>query len=463
MLDFKLTKKQKLFIDAAEDEVFYGGAAGGGKSYAQCIDDILKALQYNGIKQLILRRTFPELERSLIRTYLSILPKQLYSYNSSKHILFYNNGSITEFGYCENEKDVFKYMSAEYDIIRFDEATHFSDYQYTYLLSRLRGANKFPKQAKSSSNPGNVGHAFFKERFIEGNIPMQQFSIDNKRTRIFIPSTVFENKFLMDADPDYIDRLKELPETEQRALLYGDWDIFEGQYFREFRRDIHVIEPFVIPADWRRYRVLDYGLDMLACYWIAISTDYNAYVYKELYQSNLIISDAANKIKELTNEDIYQTLAPPDLWNRRQDTGKSAADIFKENGVTLVKSINDRILGWYNMKEWLKPYESFDEQTGEDITTSKLKITNNCTNLIRCIPLAQHDEKDANDIANEPHEITHSLDALRYFCAYFAKPSKPEEQPITGHYFKRELIMRGYKEHQIKKLVKSGNVKLLGE
>jgi phage terminase large subunit len=359
---FDVTSKQQMFLDSLQDEVLYGGAAGGGKSYAQVLDAWIYAIKYPGIKQLVLRRTFPELKRSLIMTSVMLYKKEYAKYNESDKKWKFNNGSIIEFGYCESEKDVTQYQSAEYDVIRFDELTHFTEFQYTYLISRIRGANNFPKQMKSSTNPGSVGHAWVKGRFIEDRIPLQTYEDDLQRSSIFIPAKVQENSFLMESDPKYIQRLEQLPEKERKALLEGDWDIFEGQYFTEFRKDIHVIEPFVIPADWRRYMTLDYGLDMLACYWIALSPDNQAIIYKELYQPNLIISDAAKAILEVENEEVYMRLAPPDLWNRRQDTGKSAAQIFHENGVTLVESKNDRVQGWYCLKEWLKPYESKDER-----------------------------------------------------------------------------------------------------
>jgi len=155
----------------------------------------------------------------------------------------------------------------------------------------------------------------------------------------------------------------------------------------------------------------------LACLWIAVDTHSNAYVYKELYENNLIISEAAKKIKEVNGTDeILTSYAPPDLFNRRQETGKSAIEIFADNGVYFVKSNNDRVQGWYNVKEWIKPYQSRDEQTGEDITTSKLKIFSNCRNLIRVLPQIQTDEDNPNDVSDKNHELTHVLDALRGFC-----------------------------------------------
>lgn len=435
-MQVQITKKQQMFIDARADEVLYGGAAGGGKSFAQILDALIYALKYKGSKQLILRRTFAELEQSIIRTSLELYPREVASYNASKHTWAFKNGSIVDFGYCDNDKSVSRYQSAEYDTIRFDELTHFTEYQYTYLLSRLRGTNNYPKQIKSSTNPGNVGHMWVRKRFIDTVPPYKTYKSPSGITRVFIPALVKENKFLMQKDPNYVKRLENLNEKDKRALLYGDWDIFEGQYFDEFNRGIHVVKPFEIPKDWRRYISIDYGLDMLACLWIALDFSGKAYVYKELYESGLIISDAAKRIHEVNGGDeISMRFAPPDMWNRRQETGKSAADIFLENGLYFYKSNNNRVQGWYDLKEWLKPYD--DEQ---GIKTARLVMFENCTNLIRTLPALQYDEKNPNDVSGEPHELTHAPDALRGFIAgrpcapVQVKPISDEEAEISDEY-----------------------------
>lgn len=422
-MDISISSKQKEFIDAMEDEVLFGGAAGGGKSYGQLIDALLFAVKYKKSKQLILRRTFPELEKSLIRTALSIYPQAIFSYNASKHVGVFKNGSIIDFSYCDRENDVFKYQSAEYDVIRFDELTHFTEQMYTYLISRVRGANDFPKQIKSSTNPGGVGHAWVKSRFIDAGAP--NVPHDGK---LFIPALVKDNVFLIDKDPDYVKRLEKLDETDKQALLYGNWDIFEGQYFTEWDRSVHVIKPFNIPREWRRYFVMDYGLDMLAGYWIAVDTQGRAYVYKEIYESGLIISDAAKRICERTNEDIYAYIAPPDLWNRRQDTGKSAAQIFTENGVPVIRANNDRVQGWYDLKEWLKPYT---DEFGE--TSARLRIFSTCTELIRTLPSVAFDKRNPNDVASEPHELSHAPDAVRYFVSGRPIPTVERKEEDEDH------------------------------
>ena len=437
-MDLSITTKQEAFINSEAFETLFGGAAGGGKSYGQLVDALLYALQYPRSKQIIFRRTFADLEKSLIRVSLEMYPKEVASYNSSKHTWRFKNGSIIDFGYIDNEKDVYQYQSAEYDIIRFDELTHFTEYMYIYMISRCRGANNFPKGIKSSTNPGGVGHSWVKERFIDIGQPnkMHEVVLDSgkKSTRIFIPSLVQDNVFMLAHDPDYVDRLDNLPEKERQALKYGDWDIYDGMYFPEFKRRIHVIEPFEIPDSWNRYISIDYGLDMFAVLFHAIDTQGTDYVYNEIYQSNLIISDAAKLLKDYPdNSKVKYRYAPPDLWNRRNDTGKSAAEIFYENGVQLTKCSADRINGWLAVKEWIKPYEAKDEQTGEVVTKTNMKIFSNCLNLIRCLPAVQHDDKKVNDVATEPHELTHITDSLRYFCISRTSPTKVPEKPKELH------------------------------
>lgn len=413
---------------------------GDGKSYGQLIDSMLYTLDYPKSKQIIFRRTFADLEKSLIRVSLELYPKEIASYNSSKHTWKFKNGSIIDFGYIDNERDVYQYQSAEYDVIRFDELTHFTEYMYTYMISRCRGANPYPKGLKSSTNPGGVGHSWVKARFIDIGEPNQVHEF-KEGSRIFIPSLVQDNMFLLDNDPDYVKRLDNLPEKERKALKYGDWDIFDGQYFTEFNRNIHVCTPFEIPKDWKIYRTRDYGLDMCATYWIAMDWKMHIYIYKELYESNLIVSEAAKKINEITTENIVTDYAPPDLWNRNRDTGKSTADIFAENGQYLTKADNNRISGWLALHEWLKIYK--DEQ-GQD--ASRLHIFSNCKNLIRTLPALQIDDKNPNDVANEPHELTHAPDAIRYFCTMWQSPMIQSNSLPKGNYTPTELQDLGYKD-----------------
>lgn len=413
-----LTKKQKKFIDAKETEVLFGGAAGGGKSYGQIADALLFALRYPASRQLILRRTFAELDKSLIRLSLSMFPREIYCFNASSHTGKFKNGSTIDFGYCATENDVYQYQSAEYDVIRFDELTHFTKSQYVYLISRVRGANGYPKQVKSTTNPGGVGHMWVRERFIDPAAPGVPFRDEHGISKIFMPSLLGDNRFLSLKDPEYKKRLLALPEREKKALLFGDWNIFEGQYFDEFNEEKHVCRPFEIPSHWRKYRTVDYGLDRLACLWIALSPEGYVYVYRELCKSNLPIGEAAAAILEMTpeDEDIYATLAPPDLWGRSQESGKSKAGLFAERGINFTKSSNDRECGWLAIKELL---------AGDD---PQLKIFSNCREIIKCLPALAIDKLRPSDCATEPHEITHAPDALRGFAIYHTRPAEPRSE-----------------------------------
>lgn len=423
-IDFKLNPKQRLFCNAEwVDEVCYGGAAGGGKTYVQCVDALAYAIKYPGSKQVIIRRTYAELERNVIRQSLEIFPhKPFAKYNSTKHLWTFSNGSIIEFAYLARENDVYLFQGMEIDCLRIDESTHIPYSSVDYLRSRVRGATPMPRSIKLSTNPGNVGHMWHKNRYIDPVPPFHIFTGGDGSTRLYIPASVYDNKALMENDPGYVRRLEAIQDEMQREmLLNGNWDIAAGAFFNEFDRRYHVVEPFDVinDKDVKLYRSIDYGLDMLACYWYAVlpkssvNPHGSIFVYRELCEPDLTISEAAKRIREATpaSERIIATYAPPDvLRNRDRITGRNQGDIFASNGLSLTESNNDRKAGWLAVKEFLKIREG-----GRPI----LKIFKNCTSIIKHLPMLIHDDKNYGDVKTEPHNITHSPDSLRYFCIHW--------------------------------------------
>ena len=415
---------QQPFFNARERYICYGGARGGGKSWCVRHKAVLMALRWNGLRVLILRRTFPELRENHIRPMKAMLApmgKAVHWHETDKSFEFCN-GSLIVFGYCAGESDVDQYQGQEYDVIFIDEATLFTEYQYKTLTACLRGANDFPKRMYLTCNPGGVGHAWVKRLFID-----REFRGDERpEDYVFFPAKVTDNAILMEKDPEYVRRLDSLPRGLREAWRDGKWDVFVGQYFTEWDREKHVIEPFQPPGWWRWYITMDYGLDMLAALLIGVDDRGGAYVVGEVYEGRdlsteydphegLIVSEAAERVKALAGERaISAYLAPPDLWNARQETGRSVADIFAEHGVYLTRTSNDRIDGWMAVKEWLKP-----RMCEDGIERPRLRFFPNCRNIIRTLPLLQYDERRTNDVRGEPHELTHAPDALRGFCVYW--------------------------------------------
>ena len=371
------------------------------------------ALSHGGIKQLIVRRTYPELTNNHILPLRSML-NGVIKYNDRDKRMVFPNGSSINFGYCASDADLLRYQGQEYDLIYIDEATQLTEYQISVIRACIRGVNSFPKRLYLTCNPGGIGHAYVKRIFINREYLPGERAEDFS----FTQALVTDNVALCREQPRYVEQLDALPENLRRAWRDGDWDACEGAYFPEFRRDVHVCQPFTIPREWRRFRAFDYGLDCFACLWIAVDTVGNAYVYRELSESGLGISQAAGRAVSLTQDDeaIYCTYAPPDMWSRSQESGKEKVDLFRRAGLNgIVKSSNDREAGWLCIKELLRL-----NTDGE----ARLRIFSTCRELIKNLPLLQIDEKHPTDCSTEPHEITHVPDALRYFAVSWARPAE---------------------------------------
>ncbi len=422
-----LNPKQERFYNSTAKYTAYGGARGGGKTHAVRVKAISGALFYPGIRILIIRRTYSELQHNHIEPILKMIPQpEVGVYNIQLHQIYFTNGSTIIFGHFNSYNTAFQeYQGQEYDWIFIDEATQFTEQEFRLLGGCLRGVNQFPKKMFLTCNPGGVGHRWVKRLFVDRDFKTDcenPEENEDPNDYEFIQATVDDNTALMKSEGgrDYLKQLSQLPENIRAAHRYGDWDGLSGNYFPEFSEGKHTCEAFPIPRWWRRYRALDYGLDMLACYWFAVDETGRVWCYRELKQKDLVVSDAARMILENTgiNEHIDITFAPPDLWSRTKDSGKSMAELFMTNGVPLVKASNNRVQGWLQMKEFLK-----DEPDGRP----GLIFFRNCTGIIEDIQAIQADEKNPNDCAKEPHDITHSNDAIRYFCVSRSLPGEMEK------------------------------------
>ena len=349
-----------------------------------------------------MRRTLTELKANHIAPLLGEYGEIL-RFSAGENAFLMDNGSRIDCGYCDSERDALRYQGQEYDIIAIDEATQLTEAQFCALKAALRGVRDMPRRMYLTCNPGGVGHGWVKRLFIDGSYREGEDPEDY----LFIPASVYDNAALMESDPDYVKRLEALPEGLRAAWLCGRWDVFSGQFFSEFDERRHVVAPVVLPDGARYYCAMDYGLDMLAALFIAVFPDGRAYVYDEIYESGLIVSMAAEKIAAKLRQDMT-VIAPADLWSRSKDSGRSISELFSEGGVYLTKITPDRIDGWLALKEWLADADG----------APRLRIFQNCANIIRTLPLLLYDPKRHGDAATEPHEITHAPDALRYFASF---------------------------------------------
>lgn len=411
----KPNPKQDLFFRAKAPRVAYGGARGGGKSWAMRRKLVILALSYPGIKILLLRRTFKELESNHIMPLLTELNGYA-KYSKESRVFTFPNGSIIKLGYCDTDSDVYQYQGQEYEVIGFEEATLFTEFQMTYIATCNRTTrNDFTPRIYYTCNPGGPGHDFIKRLFIDRDFR----DGENPDDYVFIPARVTDNEVLMKNSPDYIRTLEQLPEHLRKAYLEGRWDIIEGQYFPEFNRDIHVVEPFKIPGEWKRFRAMDWGYNDPCCIlWFAVAPDRHIFVYDEIYQNLTPASEMAKKaVKRTGSQKIAYTVASPDMWQNRgaRDVlgGESIADTFCICKMPVSKADNNRMNGWSRVRENLaiapdgKPY---------------VQIFSTCRNLIRTIPVLTYDKNDHEDVSAYCED--HACEAFRYGLMSRPSPSK---------------------------------------
>lgn len=302
--------KQKAFFAAKEKYVAYGGARGGGKSWAVRMKAIDSALRYPGLRELIVRRTYPELEHSIIWPTLATLRSQeppLGIYRAMKRTVEFENGSTIRFGHLA-AGNLGEYLGQEYDRIFLDEATQFTEREFRMMAATLRGTLKVPRRMYLTCNPGGVGHQWVKRLFVDRRFKGREKPEEYR----FIPATVEDNKALLAASPEYLETLELLPEDIRRGHRYGDWGVFAGQYFSEFDPRLHVGKLGPPKPEWTLYRGIDYGLDMLACVWFGMDSGGRMYVYREVQEPGLVIDESCRGLIENLQALRYSERNPSD-------------------------------------------------------------------------------------------------------------------------------------------------------
>ena len=406
---FKANKgPQEDFLAAGEVDVLYGGAAGGGKSYAMLIDP-LRFAHRAAHRALILRRSMPEL-RELIDKSRELYPKAFpgCKYKEVEKLWNFPSGAKVEFGFLERDADVYRYQGQAYSWIGFDEITHLpTEFAWNYLGSRLRTTDpEIEPYMRCTANPGGAGANWVKKRYIDPAVPRDSFRGADGLTRKFIPARLQDNPYLAE-DGRYEQMLEALPPTQRQQLLDGNWDVAEGAAFVEFNPFDHVITPFEIPLGWERIKGIDYGYaSESACVWGAVDpNDGTLIIYRELYRKGLLGTDLASMLTEMEYEDPFSVPGVLDTacWNRTGTTGPTVGETLLRAGHKLRRADKNRIQGKIQIHEYLKV-----QNNGRP----RLQIFNTCPNLIRelqSIPLSKTKPEDVDTNASD-----HAYDALRY-------------------------------------------------
>ena len=396
------------FLAAGETDVLYGGAAGGGKSYAMLVDP-LRFAHRAAHRALILRRSMPEL-RELIDKSRELYPKAFpgCKYREVEKLWNFPSGAKVEFGFLERDADVYRYQGQAYSWIGFDEITHLpTEFSWNYLASRLRTTDsEITPYMRCTANPGGSGAHWVKKRYIAPAPPNESYVGDDGITRKFIPARLNDNPYLAQ-DGRYEQMLKSLPPTQRKQLLEGNWEIAEGAAFTEFDRHLHVIEPFEIPLHWERVKGLDYGYaSESACVWAAVDpSDGTLIVYRELYRKGLLATELAEILTnmELSDPTSVRGVLDTACWSRTGTTGPTVAETLIQAGHKLRPADKNRVAGKIQIHEHLKVQSS---------GRPRMQILNTCPNLIRELQSIPLDKNNPEDV--DTHASDHAYDALRY-------------------------------------------------
>ena len=408
--------------------------------------------KYKGIAILFVRATYEDIRQNQIEPILKLLPVDQRSYNGSTHMLTMANGSTIQFGNWEGNESENKYQGQEYDIVIIDEATQFTERMFRHLAGCMRGhvGKGFPKRMLLTCNPGGIGHFWVKRLFVDRKFktdPEHPEKTEKPDDYKFIFAKAEDNIAMLEENESYLEDISKMAESD--AMRYGDWNVMSGQYFDNFDERIHVVKSFAIPPHWELYRSFDYGLDKFACFWWAVDTDGRCWCIRCLEAENKNVQDAAKLALDATppkeQGKILITYAPPDMWSRQKDTGKTMAEIFTQHGLPIVKSDNNRVQGHIITRSMLEPIPLHDQFVikhygGKEHAPKELPALmffNTVGLAIEDLQSIQHDDKNPSDCAKEPHDITHTVDAIRYFCinrqmtAVLPQPEEEEDDGVT--------------------------------
>ena len=396
------------FLAAGETDVLYGGAAGGGKSYAMLVDP-LRFAHRGAHRALILRRSMPEL-RELIDKSRELYPKAFpgCKYREVEKLWNFPSGAKVEFGFLERDADVYRYQGQANSRIGFDEITHLpTEFAWNYLASRLRTTDpEIVPYMRCTANPGGSGAHWVKKRYISSAPPNESYVGDDGITRKFIPARLNDNPYLAQ-DGRYEQMLKSLPPTQRKQLLEGNWEIAEGAAFTEFDRNLHVVEPFEIPLHWERVKGVDYGYaSESACVWAAVDpSDGTLIVYRELYRKGLLATELSEMLTnmELTDPVSVRGVLDTACWSRTGTTGPTVAETLIQGGHKLRPADKNRVAGKIQIHEHLKLRDS---------GRPRMQIFNTCPNLINELQGIPLDKNNPEDV--DTHAQDHAYDALRY-------------------------------------------------
>ena len=413
------------FLAAGEKDVLYGGAAGGGKSFAMLIDP-LRYCHITEHRALILRRSMPEL-RELIDKSRELYPIAFKGakFKEVEKLWLFPSGAKIEFGFLERDADVYRYQGQAYSWIGFDEITHLpTEFGWNYLASRLRTTNPAIKTyLRCTANPGGVGAHWVKKRYVEPSEQNTSFEGKDGLTRKFIPALLQDNPHLAE-DGEYERMLQSLPAIQRKQLLEGNWDISEGAAFAEFEVETHVIPPFELPSWWERVKAVDYGYAAESCcLWAVIDPeDKTIIIYRELYKKGLTGEALGDTITEMEQEEIRSIAGVLDTaaWSRTGYTGPTIGEILVNKGHKLRRADKNRLAGKTQIHEHLRK----NNVTGRP----RLQIFNTCVNLIKeiqALPLSKSNPEDV-----DTHAADHAYDALRYLVMSRPRMDHPQDRML---------------------------------